>query len=187
METGVISEQAMLKYLLEHNRRISPKKAAYIVRTYIWESYYEGVNHDIAFVQMCYETSFLYFKGAVLPFQNNFCGLGTLSDSRVGLLFPDIRTGIRAHIQHLKAYGSLQSLINRCVDPRFSLIRRGSATDIFELTGKWSVNRNYGESIKKKIDVLIDMENSLRQRKRNLKARQSRLDKSVPVSLFVFT
>jgi hypothetical protein len=167
MGNGVVSEQTMLKYLQEHNRKISSKKAAYIVRTYIWESSYEGVNHDIAFAQMCHETGFLHFKGTLLPFQNNFCGLGTLSNSDVGLFFPDIRTGIRAHIQHLKAYGSLQSLTNRCVDPRFSLIRRGSANNIFELTGKWAIDKRYGESIRKRIDILIDMENSLRQKKRN--------------------
>ncbi|MDR2435862.1 MAG: glucosaminidase domain-containing protein [Puniceicoccales bacterium] len=165
MGKGVASEQAMLEYLLKHNRRMSTKKTAYIVRTYMWECAYEGVNHDIAFVQMCHETGFLHFKGAVSPSQNNFCGLGTLSDSHIGLFFPDIRTGIRAHVQHLKAYASSQPLTNRCVDPRFALIKRGSATNIFELTGKWAVDRRYGESIKKKIDTLIDIENSLRNSK----------------------
>jgi hypothetical protein len=165
MGKGVASEQAMLEYLSRHNRRIAHKKAAYIVRTYAWECAYEGVNHDIAFVQMCHETGFLYFKGTVSPAQNNFCGLGTLSDSHIGLLFPDIRTGIRAHVQHLKAYASSQPLTNRCVDPRFALIRRGSATNIFELTGKWATDRQYGESLKKKIDILIDIENSLRNSK----------------------
>jgi hypothetical protein len=167
MAKGVTSEQAMLKYLLQYNRKISPKKAAYIVRTYIWESAYEGVNYDVAFIQMCHETGFLHFKGAVSPVQNNFCGLGTLSDSTVGLFFPDVKTGIRAHIQHLKAYASSQDLRNRCVDPRFVLIRRNSANDIFELTGKWATDRNYGNLIRKKIDDLIDMENSFRQKKQS--------------------
>ncbi|MDR0715761.1 MAG: glucosaminidase domain-containing protein [Puniceicoccales bacterium] len=164
MAKGVTSEQMMVKYLLQYNRKISPKKAAYIARTYIWECAYEGVNHDVAFIQMCHETGFLHFKGAVSPAQNNFCGLGTLSDSTVGLFFPDVKTGIRAHIQHLKAYASYQDLRNRCVDPRFALVKRNSANDIFELTGKWATDRSYGDSIRKKIDTLIDMENAFRQK-----------------------
>jgi hypothetical protein len=117
----------MLKYLMNVNVTIPKKKAAYVVRTYILEASYEGVNHDVAFVQMCHETNFLRFGGDVSPSQNNFCGLGTISSSNVGVSFPDIRTGIRAHIQHLKAYASSRALSHRCVDPRFMLIRRGSA------------------------------------------------------------
>ena len=41
--------------------------------------------------------------------------------------FPDPRTGVRAQIQHLKAYASKEALVNGCVDPRFSLVARGSA------------------------------------------------------------
>jgi hypothetical protein len=180
MGKGVVSEQMMLKYLLEHNRRVSLRKAAYIVRTYVWESAYEGINHDVAFIQMCHETGFLHFKGDVSPVQNNFCGLGTLGDSDVGFFFPDIRTGIRAHIQHLKAYASSQDLTNRCVDPRFALIKRNSANSIFELTGKWAVDKNYGDSLKKKLDTLIDMENAFRQQKQNLNNAHNAAKQATP-------
>jgi hypothetical protein len=164
MGKGVASERAMLKYLLGYNKKISEKKAAYIVRTYIWEANYEGVNHDIAFTQMCHETGFLRFGGSAMPVQNNFCGLGSVNDSTAGIFFPDIRTGIRAHIQHLKAYASSKSLANRCVDPRFALVRRSTAKNIFELTGKWAADPNYGELIKKKIDSMLGIENELRHR-----------------------
>jgi hypothetical protein len=163
MGKGVISERVMLRYLLSYNKKISPKKAAYVVRTYVWEANYEGVNHDVAFAQMCLETNFLRFGGTATLCQNNFCGLGTINDSTVGFFFPSIRMGIRAHIQHLKAYAVSKNLVNRCVDPRFALIKRSSAKNIFELSGKWATDPSYGNSIKKRIDLMLDMENELRQ------------------------
>lgn len=162
MGQGVISEETMLEYLMKYNKKIPKKKAAYIVRTYIWESAYEGVNHDVAFVQMCHETNFLRFGGTVSTDQNNFCGLGTINNDIKGCYFTDMRSGIRAHIQHLKAYASTKSLANKCLDPRFLLVKRGSAKNIFALTGKWAVDPNYGQSLQQKIDVIIDMENKLR-------------------------
>ena len=36
-----------------------------------------------------------------------------------GLSFPDECTGIRAHVQHLKAYGSSDPLNGDLVDPRY--------------------------------------------------------------------
>ncbi len=162
MGKGSISENTLLTYLTKNNKKISRRKAAYIVRTYIWECAYEGVNHDVAFVQMCHETNFLRFGGDVSADQNNFCGLGTIGNSVVGHCFPDIKTGIRAHVQHLKAYASIKPLVNRCVDPRFALVIRGSAKDIFDLTGKWATDSNYGKSLQKKLDTLIDMENEAR-------------------------
>ncbi len=164
MGRGVLSEKTMLDYLTKYNKKIPQRKAAYIIRTYIWESAYEGVNHDVAFAQMCHETNFLRFGGDVSAVQNNFCGLGTTGNSVVGYCFTDIKTGIRAHIQHLKAYSSTKPLTNRCVDPRFALIKRGSAKSIFDLTGKWAVDINYGKSLQKKIIALIDMENESRQK-----------------------
>ena len=41
--------------------------------------------------------------------------------------FPDARTGVRAQIQHLKAYASKDALKRACIDPRFALVSRGSA------------------------------------------------------------
>lgn len=164
MGKGVISEHTMLEYLMKINKHISHRKALYIVRTYIWECAYEGVNHDVAFAQMIHETNFLRFGGTVSPKQNNFCGLGTTCSWEVGHCFPDIKTGIRAHVQHLKAYGSTKALVNRCVDPRFALVKRGSGKNVFELTSKWSVgDGNYGQSLRKKIDTMIDMENESRK------------------------
>ena len=45
----------------------------------------------------------------------------------VGNSFGSVREGIRAQIQHLKAYASSDGLNNACVDPRFSYVKRASA------------------------------------------------------------
>ena len=37
------------------------------------------------------------------------------------------KTGIRAQIQHLKAYASAQPLTQRCVDPRYQYVQKGCA------------------------------------------------------------
>ena len=61
--------------------------------------------------------------------QNNYGGLGALNGNSAGQAasFPDPRSGVRAQIQHLKAYASKDALVNERIDPRFHLVVRGSA------------------------------------------------------------
>lgn len=89
----------------------------------------EGVRGDVAFAQSLHETGYFKFGGIVLPTQNNYAGIGALNGNATGQAasFPDPRTGVRAQIQHLKAYASTEALVNECVDPRFSLVARGVA------------------------------------------------------------
>lgn len=93
----------------------------------------------------------------MLPTQNNYAGIGALNGNAKGqaATFPDPRTGVRAQIQHLKAYASKEALVNGCVDPRFSLVTRGSAQYVEWLgasdnpNGKgWAVpGKGYGSKI----------------------------------------
>ncbi len=70
--------------------------------------------------------------------------------------FKDVRTGIRAQVQHLKAYASTDPLAQACVDPRFDLVKRGCAPLLEDLNGKWAVpGDGYGESIAKMIDTML--------------------------------
>ncbi len=89
----------------------------------------EGIRGDVAWAQSLHETGFFQFGGIVLPEQNNYGGIGALNGNSQGqaATFSDPRTGVRAQIQHLKAYASTESLVNACVDPRFSLVARGAA------------------------------------------------------------
>lgn len=96
---------------------------------FIEEGKAEGVRGDVAFAQSLHETGYFKFGGIVLPSQNNYAGIGALNGNATGQAasFPDPRTGVRAQIQHLKAYASTEALVNECVDPRFSLVARGVA------------------------------------------------------------
>ena len=100
-----------------------------LAEMFIEEGEAEGVRGDVAFAQSLHETGYFKFGGIVLPTQNNYAGIGTLNGNATGQAasFPDPRTGVRAQIQHLKAYASTEALVNECVDPRFSLVARGVA------------------------------------------------------------
>lgn len=122
---------------------------------YIAEARAEGVREDLAFAQAMLETGFLKFGKDVKINQFNFAGIGATGNGAAGEDFAaqygdnanGIRMGIRAQIQHLKAYGSTLALNNTCVDPRFSYVSRGSALTIGELTGKWASDPEYGSKI----------------------------------------
>ncbi len=67
------------------------------------------IRWDYAFFQMIVETGSLSFKsdgrsGDVQPKQNNFAGLGATGKGERGESFPDITTGVTAHLQHLLMY-----------------------------------------------------------------------------------
>lgn len=68
-----------------------------------------GLRWDYAFFQMIVETGALSFKngnrsGDVKPAQNNFAGLGATGKGEAGESFPDVGTGVRAHLQHVQMY-----------------------------------------------------------------------------------
>ena len=100
-----------------------------LAQMYLIEGATEGVRGDVAFAQSLHETGFFRFGGIVQPGQNNFAGIGALNGNTAGqaATFPNALTGVRAQIQHLKAYASTEPLKNPCVDPRFGLVTRGSA------------------------------------------------------------
>ena len=100
-----------------------------LAQMYLIEGATEDVRGDVAFAQSLHETGFFRFGGIVQPGQNNFAGIGALNGNAAGqaATFPNALTGVRAQIQHLKAYASTEPLKNPCVDPRFGLVTRGSA------------------------------------------------------------
>lgn len=126
------------------------------------EAIAEGVKPEVVFTQCMKETAFLKYGGEVNPNQYNFAGIGA-TGSVHGATFENVRMGIRAQVQHLKAYGSLDKLINQCVDPRFNLVSRGSAKYV-EWLGKkenptgsgWATSKNYGHDIVNMIKVFYN-------------------------------
>jgi hypothetical protein len=121
------------------------------------EAIIEGVNYDIAFCQMCLETGFLQFDGDVQPEQNNFGGIGAIGNGARGDSFSDRRIGIRAQIQHLKAYATTKPLVQPLVDPRFGLVKRGTAPLVGQLAGRWAEDTNYDKKIMAILRRLYDL------------------------------
>jgi hypothetical protein len=148
MGKGSLKAEEMAAFLHRNNPTISLSQAKKIAKTYMEEANAEGVNYDVAFSQMCLETGFLRYGGTVLPGQNNFCGLGVLNKRTKGFSFHNLRMGIRAHIQHLKAYASNGKLRYTVVDPRFRFVKRGSITDVNGLSGRWATDKHYGKKIR---------------------------------------
>ena len=137
---------------MSQNPKVDRAKVKRLAQFYIEEAETEGINSDIAFSQMCLETGFLRFGGLVTAEMNNFCGLGAINAENPGLAFPDEQTGVRAHIQHLKAYASAEPLNLPSVDPRYRYINpKGKAPYIYNLAGTWAADTAYGH----KIDQLL--------------------------------
>ena len=114
----------------------------------------EGVKAEVLYAQVMLETGWLKFGGQVKISQYNFGGLGATDGGAAGASFKDIRTGLRAQTQHLKAYACTDDLKNTCVDPRFKLVTRGCAKYVEYLgikenpDGKgWATAEKYGYHI----------------------------------------
>ena len=150
-------------YYTENGRNVDLNRFAQL---YIEEANAEGIRADVAFAQAMKETGWLKFGGQVSISQFNFAGLGATDDGAAGMSFAQkygdnengIRMGIRAQIQHLKAYASTEPLNNACVDERFTLVKRGCAPYVEWLGQKenpngygWATGANYGQGI---IDIM---------------------------------
>ena len=158
--TGVATATAaqMVAYIKSVNPNVA-KSVINMVPLYLSEGRMEGIKGDLAFAQSCLETGNFKFTGsAVTLSQNNFCGMAVTSNGMKGSSFPTPQMGIRAQVQHLKAYANKEALVNACVDPRFKYVTRGCIPYV-EILGiqenpnrqGWSSGVNYGGQI---LDIL---------------------------------
>ena len=145
---GRKSAKQLYNFFASKNPNGDLERAKRLAELYVEECKIEGVNSDLAFVQMCHETGFLRFGNLVTPDMNNFCGLGSLSKSNPGVRFETERQGVRAHVQHLQAYGSKNKLKQALIDPRYKYVTpRGKSPTLAGLTGTWAVDPNYDKKI----------------------------------------
>jgi hypothetical protein len=143
-----------------YKNTVTPNLKAFC-QAYIDEANTEGIDVKVAFVQAMLETGWLKFGGDVSIRQNNFAGLGAVGGGASGNKFKTVRIGIRAHIQHLKAYASKKPLKNKCVDKRFTAVERG-CTPYVEWLGigdnprgnGWCAGCGYGYNIVKMISKI---------------------------------
>ena len=125
-----------------------------MAKFYVEEAAAEGINSDVAFVQMCLETNYLRFGNLVSAEMHNYCGLGAIDENHRGEIFETERLGVRAHIQHLHAYGTTSDSVlkNALIDNRYKYVNpRGKAPTVFELAGTWAADKEYG----RKLDALL--------------------------------
>ena len=128
---------------------------------YVEEAKAENIKVEVAFMQAMLETGWLKFGGVVEISQYNFAGIGALDGGVKGASFSSVREGVRAQIQHLKAYANKEPLKNQQVDPRFHLVKRGTAKYV-EWLGQqenpsgygWATGSEYGNKILKLIKEL---------------------------------
>ena len=154
MGKAAATAEQMKAYLKKKNPAV-PQSVLDMIPLYISEGEAEGVRGDIAFAQSCLETGNFTFSGSAVNLkQNNFCGLGVTQRGKTGLSFESAQLGIRAQIQHLKAYASTDKLRNALADPRFRYVKRGCAPYVEWLGQKenpqgkgWAAGEKYGEKI----------------------------------------
>lgn len=153
MGGAVATQEQCVRYLLKHNPNpklnVSPQE---LVSYYYEEGSRTGIRPDIAFAQALKETGYFRYGGTVIPAQNNYCGLGTTSATVQGAYFATPRLGVKAHIQHLLAYASVEPPKDNIVDPRYDLVRRSYGSNTLtqwkDLNGRWAVpGVGYGQSI----------------------------------------
>ena len=156
MGPGVASAQQMAELFHAHGAQYpaeiyEPAGAATIedfCALCIEEATEEGVRPEVLFAQAMHETGWLGFGGQVSPDQCNFGGLGALTSGGEGEYFADVRTGLRAQVQHLVAYATTNEPVHEIVDPRFELVSRGVAPSVYDLNGRWAwPGDGYGEAI----------------------------------------
>lgn len=154
MGNAAATAEQMEAYLKAKNPKVA-QSVLDMVPLYLSEGKAEGVRGDIAFAQSCLETGNFTFSGsAVTLSQNNFCGMGVTSNGVKGNSFGTPQLGIRAQVQHLKAYASTDALKNACIDLRFKYVTRGCAEYVEWLGQKenphgkgWAAGASYGEKI----------------------------------------
>jgi hypothetical protein len=127
-----------------------------LIDMFLAEGAAEGVRGDMAFLQGIVETGWYRFTGSVPPGHNNFAGIGATDSGGAPAAFPDARTGVRAQIQHLRAYAdptattcTVPPLANPCVDPRFHLVSpKGKAPTWNQMgNGNWATSTTYATTI----------------------------------------
>ncbi len=150
---GIKSPEQLTDFFMDSRPDADRTVVLRLARYYVGECSDEGINSDIAFAQMCLETGFLRFGNLVTADMHNYCGLGSIDTAHPGERFETEELGVRAHVQHLQAYGIKDKpLVHPAVDRRYKYVQpRGKAPTVFQLSGTWASDRQYGI----KLDTLL--------------------------------
>ncbi|WP_242649122.1 stalk domain-containing protein [Syntrophothermus lipocalidus] len=170
LKSWIQAETPRIQAKMEQNGRVFQPIPLELVDLYLQIGSEYGIRGDLAFCQAVKETEYFQFTGLVQSWQNNYCGLWATGSACTGqeslngadpgmvkfqpgvhgAIFSSPAAGVEAHIQHLYAYATKESLPSGKVlcDPRFGLVARGSAPTWQGLNARWAVpGITYGQSI----------------------------------------
>lgn len=148
-------------FLKDRNSRLDPDHAKIAVE-YMRHGEALGIRWDYAFFQMVVETGYLTFerskgkRGDVRNAQNNFAGLGATGRGASGESFPDVSTGVLAHLQHVLMYSGAP--VEAPVAERTRKVIEWRVLDDWrdglkrpmtygDLAQKWANNKSYADAI----------------------------------------
>jgi hypothetical protein len=135
-----------------------------LAQIFIEEGRAEGVRGDVAFIQSIIETGWFRFTGAVPYYYNNFSGLGATDSGGAPAQFAYPRGGVRAQIQHLRAYAdstattcTVPPLHYACMDPRFHLVSPKGKAPTWNVmgNGNWATDPTYSTKILSLYDEML--------------------------------
>ncbi len=139
------------------SRRIAgarpPVPVSEIARYFIEEGAREGVAGDVAFVQAILETGWFRFSERTPPHHNNFAGIGAVDGGSSSAAFRSARIGVRAQIQHLRAYAdpttTCSNFATARVTPRCHLVTpKGKSPNWADMgAGNWATDPGYATKI----------------------------------------
>jgi predicted GNAT family acetyltransferase len=151
----------LMAFLEDRNPRLRPEHKKIAV-DYMRHGEQLGLRWDYAFFQMVVETGYLTFErskgrfGDVKPNQNNFAGLGATGRGVPGESFPNVSTGVLAHLQHVLMYSGekidapvaerTQKVIEWRVLDDWRASIKGPMT-FAQLAQKWANNKTYADGI----------------------------------------
>jgi len=152
---GSLDKSRIITYIKNQNPSLNDSYLDALINTYMNESAFENINHDIAVAQMLFATNFL--KNSQLVSSHNYAGLIELPswDGK----FANMTDGVRAHIQHIKGYANTAMNNRQIVDPRYYLLINlkylGTVKTFDQLYERWTANpADYKRNIEKILDGL---------------------------------
>lgn len=165
MGPSKVDADTMVKwYKQKTSSHTNPGKAtvsvAVLAQMFLDEGRDGKVRGDIAFVQAMIETGWLRFSERMPMEFNNFSGIGAVDGGTSANKFRDARTGVRAQIQHLRAYAdssaTASNLGHPLVDPRFKWVKLGIAPNWTQFgNGIWASDPGYAGKVKGLYDDLL--------------------------------
>ena len=150
----------LMAFLKARNDKLDPRYST-IAADYMRHGQALDVRWDFAFFQMMLETGNLSYKNGSRPGdvrikQNNFAGIGATGGSVAGETFPDVSTGVKAHIEHLRLYAA-DPVANPVADRTRKVMEwrvldrwqksMGRPVNFRDLASRWAANASYARDI----------------------------------------